>query len=125
MAAMSSPFSAVSRIHHRTAQPILRHEDADPQINVVKSTKAQLCSAPGFRPAGPQPPRAEGYGATIWLFGPKQDLPEGSYSAQGSRGQYIMVVPSQQLVVVRRAEDPFTERFDIARFTADVAKAVR
>ena len=70
--------------------------------------------------SGPQPPRAEGYGASIWLFGAKQGLPAGSYSAQGSRGQYVMVVPSAQLVVVRRGEDPGTERFDVARFTADV-----
>lgn len=74
-------------------------------------------------PAGPQPERAEGYGASIWLFGEKEGLPAGTYSAQGSRGQYVMVVPSQRLVVVRRGEDPADATFDIARFTADVAKA--
>lgn len=77
------------------------------------------------RPSGPQPARAEGYGATLWLFGAKQGLPEGSYSAQGSRGQYVMVVPSAQLVLVRRGEDPFSEQFDVARFTADVLAELR
>jgi CubicO group peptidase (beta-lactamase class C family) len=72
-------------------------------------------------PSGPQPTSGPGYGATMWLFGPKQGLPEGSFGAQGNRGQYVMVVPSRRLVVVRRGEDPGTARFDIAQFTADIA----
>jgi CubicO group peptidase (beta-lactamase class C family) len=76
-------------------------------------------------PSGPQPADGPGYGATLWLFGPKQGLPEGSYAAQGNRGQYIMVVPSHELVIVRRGEDPVGARFDIARFTADVIAALR
>lgn len=75
-------------------------------------------------PAGPQPQGdGPGYGATMWLFGPKQGLPAGSYAAQGNRGQYIMVVPSARLVVVRRGEDGGSARFDIARFTADILAA--
>lgn len=73
-------------------------------------------------PAGPQPEDGPGYGATMWLFGPKQGLPVGSYSAQGNRGQYVMVVPSERLVIVRRGEDPGSARFDIAKFTADVIR---
>ena len=72
-------------------------------------------------PSGPQPASGPGYGATMWLFGLKQGLPEGSFAAQGNRGQYVMVIPSRQLVIVRRGEDPGTARFDIARFAADVA----
>jgi CubicO group peptidase (beta-lactamase class C family) len=75
-------------------------------------------------PSGPQPEGdGPGYGATMWLFGPRQGLPAGSYAAQGNRGQYIMVVPSARLVVVRRGEDGGAARFDIARFTADVLAA--
>ena len=76
-------------------------------------------------PSGPQPASGPGYGATMWLFGPAQGLPAGSYAAQGNRGQYVMVVPSEHLVVVRRGEDPGAARFDIARFTADVIAAGR
>lgn len=72
---------------------------------------------------GPQPERSEGYGATLWLFGAAQGLPAGSYSAQGNRGQYVMVVPSHRLVVVRRGEDPGSARFDVARFTAELIAA--
>ena len=73
-------------------------------------------------PSGPQPADGPGYGATMWLFGPKQGLPVGTYSAQGNRGQYVMVVPSRKLVIVRRGEDTANGRFDIARFTADVIR---
>jgi CubicO group peptidase (beta-lactamase class C family) len=76
-------------------------------------------------PSGPQPAEGPGYGATLWLFGPKQGLPEGSYAAQGNRGQYIMVVPSHKLVIVRRGEDPHGSRFDIAKFTTDVIAALK
>ncbi|HEX8553207.1 MAG TPA: serine hydrolase [Sphingomonas sp.] len=74
-------------------------------------------------PSGPQPATGPGYGATMWLFGPAQGLPAGSYAAQGNRGQYVMVIPSKKLVIVRRGEDPGTARFDIARFAADVIAA--
>lgn len=77
------------------------------------------------RPSGPQPARGPGYGATLWLFGPEQGLPKGSYAAQGNRGQYVMIIPSEKLVIVRRGEDPGSARFDIARFSADVAGALR
>ena len=76
-------------------------------------------------PSGPQPANGPRYGATLWLFGPKQGLPAGSYAAQGNRGQYVMVIPSERLVIVRRGEDPGGARFDIARFSADVIAAVR
>ncbi len=76
------------------------------------------------RASGPQPASGPGYGATLWLFGPAQGLPAGSYAAQGNRGQYVRVVPSRRLVVVRRGEDAAGTRFDIARFTADVIAAL-
>ena len=76
-------------------------------------------------PSGPQPASGPGYGATMWLFGPAQGLPEGSYAAQGNRGQFVMVIPSRHLVIVRRGEDPGAARFDIAKFTADVLEALQ
>lgn len=72
------------------------------------------------RPSGPQPARGPGYGATFWLFGPAQGLPEGSYAMQGNRGQYVMIVPARNMVVVRRGEDPGNARFDAPGFTAAV-----
>lgn len=76
-------------------------------------------------PSGPQPTGdGPGYGATLWLFGPKQGLPEGTYAAQGNRGQYVFVIPSARLVVVRRGEDPAGNAFEAPRFVADVLKAL-
>lgn len=75
-------------------------------------------------PSGPQPADGPGYGATLWLFGPAQGLPAGSYAAQGNRGQFVMVIPSRKLVIVRRGEDPAAARFDIARFSADIIRAL-
>ncbi|MEZ0241775.1 MAG: serine hydrolase domain-containing protein, partial [Sphingomonas sp.] len=75
-------------------------------------------------PSGPQPATGPGYGATMWLFGPAQGLPEGSYAAQGNRGQFVMVIPSRKLVIVRRGEDAGGSPFEIAKFSAEVLKAV-
>ncbi len=75
------------------------------------------------RTSGPQPAQGPGYGATLWTFGPDQGLPAGTYSAQGNRGQYVMVLPEAGIVIVRRGEDPDPARFDIARFGADVLAA--
>lgn len=67
-----------------------------------------------------------GYGAQFWLFGPEQGLPEGTYAAMGNRGQYVMIVPARDIVVVRRGFDAVGdgERFDIARFSHDVLAAI-
>ncbi len=75
-------------------------------------------------PVGAQPASGPGYGRTLWLFGPDQGLPPGSYAAQGNRGQYIMVIPSRRVIVVRRGEDPAGARFDIAKFAGDVLNAL-
>ena len=79
-------------------------------------------------PAQPPPGRTgeqgPGYGAQWWLFGEAQGLPEDAYAAQGNRGQYVMVIPSRRLVVVRRGFDGAGEQFDIDRFTGDVLKAL-
>ena len=75
-------------------------------------------------PTLPQPANGPGYGATLWLFGPDEGLPVGTYAALGNRGQMVMVVPSQRLVVVRRGEDPAGKRFDEAAFAAALLKAI-
>ncbi|WP_414900289.1 serine hydrolase domain-containing protein [Sphingomonas flavalba] len=71
-------------------------------------------------PAGPQPAEGAGYGATFWLFGEAQGLPAGSYAAQGNRGQYVMIVPDRNTVVVRLGLENTKARFAIDRFTADI-----
>jgi CubicO group peptidase (beta-lactamase class C family) len=76
-------------------------------------------------PAPAQPQRADrsGYGAQFWLFGPGQGLPEGCYTPAGARGQYAMIVPAHDLIVVRRGFDQ-VPGFNIARFTRHVMAAL-
>lgn len=63
------------------------------------------------------------YGAQFWLHGGREGLPEVAYTANGANGQYAMIVPSADLVVVRRGFD-FDGGFDIARFSADAMNAL-
>ncbi|MCR5877430.1 serine hydrolase [Phenylobacterium sp. J367] len=75
-------------------------------------------------PAPAQPASGPGYGAFFWLYGPAQGLPEGVYGMNGNRGQYVLIVPSRKVIVVRRGYDPAGKRFDEAKFARDVLAAL-
>ena len=75
--------------------------------------------------SGPQPPAGFGCGATFWLFKDVPGVPADTYAAIGNRGQYLVVVPARQIVIVRRGEDPAGARFDIGRFTAELLAALK
>jgi CubicO group peptidase (beta-lactamase class C family) len=88
---------------------------------------AKYVAAPA--PDQPQLPNGQGYGAQFWLYGPKQGLPEGVYTAAGARGQWSMIIPSKNVVIVRRGFDIAMDEqeqgsFQIARFAADVLAAL-
>ena len=76
-------------------------------------------------PSGPQPDGAFGYGATFWLMNKSPGVPADTFAGFGNRGQYVVIVPSRKIVIVRRGEDPAGARFDIAKFTADVLAALK
>lgn len=76
-------------------------------------------------PGPAQPSEDAGYGAFFWLYGPQQGLPEGTYLMNGNRGQYIFVVPSKRVVIVRRGLDGDNGgNFDIARYGRDILAAL-
>ncbi|WP_068862157.1 serine hydrolase domain-containing protein [Erythrobacter dokdonensis] len=75
-------------------------------------------------PSGPQPDGPFGYGAGFWLMNKSKGVPPDTFAAFGNRGQYVVIVPSRQVVIVRRGEDPVGSRFDIAAFTRDVLAAL-
>jgi CubicO group peptidase (beta-lactamase class C family) len=64
-----------------------------------------------------------GYGAQFWIYGGMEGLPEVAYSPGGALGQYAMIVPSKNVVVVRRGLD-VGGGFQIAKFSADVLEAL-
>ncbi len=77
-------------------------------------------------PAQPRKPSIGGeadYGAQFWLYGGMEGLPAGTYAAFGARGQYAVMIPSLNLVIVRRGLDRGSE-FKVQRFAADIARAV-
>jgi CubicO group peptidase (beta-lactamase class C family) len=75
---------------------------------------------------GPAQPSGNGprYGAQFWIYGGIDGLPPDAYSPSGGLGQYAMIVPSQNVVVVRRGHDPASGGFRIARFSADILAAL-
>ncbi len=76
-------------------------------------------------PAQPGSERTWGYGAQWWLPKGADYLPTDAYLAAGHRGQYIVVVPSAQAVIVRRGFDESGGTpFAITRFAADVLAAL-
>ncbi|MEO0549619.1 MAG: serine hydrolase [Pseudomonadota bacterium] len=73
-------------------------------------------------PAPAQPSQGDfAYGGSFWLLNKSEGVPEGTYAALGNRGQHIVIVPSHDLVLVRRGYDIAGEDgFDIAAFTANI-----
>ncbi|MBJ7411397.1 MAG: serine hydrolase [Phenylobacterium sp.] len=75
-------------------------------------------------PGPAQPEKGPGYGAFFWLYGAAQGLPEGTYGMNGNRGQYVFIVPSKKVVIVRRGFDSAAARFDEVKFARDVLAAL-
>lgn len=78
-------------------------------------------------PAPAQPRSASGggarYGGQFWVYGGNDGLPADAYSPGGALGQYAMIIPSKNVVVVRRGLDIGTG-FRIAKFSADILAAI-
>ena len=74
---------------------------------------------------GPVQPSGDGprYGAQFWLYGGQAGLPPDAFSPNGGQGQYAMIIPSRNVVVVRRGIDE-ASGFQIARFASDVLEAL-
>ena len=64
------------------------------------------------------------YGGQWWLVpDSRTDVPSGAYSTAGNRGQYAIVVPSHDLVIVRRGLDYGRQGFNNWDLTREVLKA--
>ncbi len=75
--------------------------------------------------AKPTPLSDGTYGAHFWLNanGKYPDVPKDLYSANGYQGQYVFIIPSKDLVIVRTglAESP---DFDVNVFLSNVVNAI-
>jgi len=64
------------------------------------------------------------YGAQWWLVpDDRMDVPKDAYSTSGNRGQFTIVVPSHDLVIVRRGLDYGQQGFDRWDLLREVSKA--
>ncbi len=82
-------------------------------------------------PAPSQPPQASdgrptrGYGAQWWLYDEFPGLPADTYAALGNRGHILMIIPSRNLLLVRRGYDlAGGPGFQMHEFAADVLSAM-
>lgn len=75
-------------------------------------------------PAPAQPGRDFGYAGSFWLIGGVDGAPQDAFAGLGNRGQHMVIVPSRELVIVRRGFDSAGEPpFKIAKLTADIVAA--
>jgi CubicO group peptidase (beta-lactamase class C family) len=79
--------------------------------------------------ATPAPTRAPvpgewGYGAQFWLLDQMPGVPSGTFTTAGRKGQYVTVVPSHDLVIVRTGVDPEGSEFMQDRLVADVVRVI-
>lgn len=64
------------------------------------------------------------YGGQWWLVpDTRNDVPKDSYATAGNRGQYVIVVPSHDLVIVRRGLDYGKQGFNRWDLAREVLKA--
>jgi CubicO group peptidase (beta-lactamase class C family) len=77
-------------------------------------------------PAPSTASRGNFYGAQWWLVpDDRTDIPANAYSTSGNRGQYVIVVPDFDLVIVRRGLDYNRQGFNRWDLTREVLKAIQ
>lgn len=75
-------------------------------------------------PAPSTSDRGRAYGGQWWLVPDNRtDVPADAYSTAGNRGQFVIVVPSHDLVIVRRGLDWGRQGFDRWDLTREVLEA--
>jgi len=75
-------------------------------------------------PAPATATRGNSYGGQWWLVPDNVDyVPGDAYSTAGNRGQYVVVVPTHDLVIVRRGLDWGRQGFNRWELTREVIKA--
>ena len=64
------------------------------------------------------------YGGQFWLVPDgRNDVPKSAYATSGNRGQFVVIVPTHDLVIVRRGLDYGRQGFDRWDMTREVLRA--
>ena len=75
-------------------------------------------------PAPASASRGNDYGGQFWLVpDDRNDVPKSAYATAGNRGQYVIIVPTHELVIVRRGLDYGKQGFNRWDLTREVLKA--
>ncbi|MEL6199920.1 MAG: serine hydrolase, partial [Pseudomonadota bacterium] len=75
-------------------------------------------------PAPAAASRGNDYGGQFWLVpDSRNDVPKDAFATAGNRGQYVIVVPSHELVIVRRGLDYGRQGFNRWDLTREVLRA--
>ena len=75
-------------------------------------------------PAPASASRGHDYGGQFWLVpDDRTDVPKTAYATAGNRGQYVVIVPGHDLVIVRRGLDYGKQGFNRWDLTREVLKA--
>ncbi len=76
-------------------------------------------------PAPASAPNGNNYGGQFWLVpDDRNDVPKSAFSTSGHRGQYVIVVPTHDTVIVRRGLDYGRQGFNRWDLTREVLKAI-
>lgn len=75
-------------------------------------------------PARPVEANRHGYGGQFWLLDQYPGVPAGTFTTAGNKGQYVTVVPGNELVIVRTGVNPNGVRWQQQQFVAAVIAAL-
>lgn len=64
------------------------------------------------------------YAAQFWLYPKKENLPADLFQANGFEGQYVTIIPSKQLVIVRLGCTP-GDGYNHAKFVTEILKSIK
>ena len=77
-------------------------------------------------PAAAAASRGNDYGGQFWLVpDDRDDVPRSAYATAGNRGQYVIIVPTHDTVIVRRGLDYAAQGFNRWDLAREVLKAIK
>ena len=126
---MSSQVWTTARDLGRLGQLYLNDGKWDGKRILPKGWANYVAAPAPAQPANRQGDKASepgrGYGAQFWRYENYPGVPNDTYAALGNRGQFVIIVPSRNAVIVRRGYDYRGNYFDGPSFTAEVLAALK